>query len=160
MDRDFDRIVNSYADMLMRICMHYTKNASDAEDIVQATFLKLVEHNKNFTSYEHEKAWLIRVCTNLCKDSLKSSWNKKVYTGQQQEFTAPPYEISEQSPVLSCIRTLPPKQKTAVYLHYYEDMPVKEIATVMGANSNTVLSWLRRGRKSLEKLLKEENADV
>ena len=156
MDRDFNRIVNSYADMLLRICMHYTKNISDAEDVVQATFLKMVEHNKEFESQDHEKAWLIRVCINLCKDSLKSSWKKKVYSIEEKQFTAPYYEINEDSPILSCIHTLPPKQKTAVYLYYYEDMSVSRIAQAMGANQNTVLSWLRRGRKSLEKLLKED----
>ena len=74
MDRNFERIVNSYADMLLRICMHYTNNISDAEDAVQAAFLKLVEKNIIFDSPEYEKAWLIRVCINLCKDSMKSSW--------------------------------------------------------------------------------------
>ena len=156
MDRDFDRIVNSYADMLLRICMHYTKNISDAEDVVQTTFLKLVENNIIFESAEHEKAWLIRVCINLCKDRLKSSWNRKVYSVHDTEFKDQPYEIQDESPLLSYIRTLSPKQKTAVYLFYYEDMPVSRIATAMGANQNTVLSWLRRGRKALEKLLKEE----
>lgn len=42
MDKDFDRIVNSYADMLLRICMHYTNNVTDAEDAVQTAFLKLL----------------------------------------------------------------------------------------------------------------------
>lgn len=156
MDRDFNRIVNSYADMLLHICMHYTKNISDAEDIVQATFLKLVEYNKTFESYDHEKAWLIRVCINLCKDSLKSSWRKKVFSVEESQIPHPYYEIGRDSPILSCIHTLPPKQRTAIYLHYYEDMTAKEIATAMGTNQNTVLSWLRRGRKSLEKLLKED----
>ncbi len=156
MDRDFNRIVNSYADMLLRICMHYTKNTADAEDVVQSTFLKLVEHNKEFESQDHEKAWLIRVCINLCKDNLKSSWNKKVVSDQRQNLSQPPYEFSSPSPVLSYIKTLPPKQRCALYLFYYEDMPVKDIAVAMGTNQNTVLSWLRRGRKSLEKLLKED----
>lgn len=156
MDRDFNRIVNSYADMLLRICMHYTKNTTDAEDIVQVTFLKLIENDVNFSSVEHEKAWLIRVCINLCKDALKSSWNKKVGSIQDIEIKDEPYDINEESPMLSYIRTLPPKQKAAIYLFYYEDMPVNEIAVAMGANQNTVLSWLRRGRKTLEKILKEE----
>lgn len=160
MDRDYNRIVNSYADMLMRICMHYTKNSADAEDVVQATFLKLVEYNREFESHDHEKAWLIRVCINLCKDSLKSNWKKKVLVTNDQSLACPEYEIQDNSPVLSCVRTLPSKQKIAVYLHYYEEMPVKQIANVMGTNQNTVLSWLRRGRKTLEKLLREENADV
>ena len=156
MDRNFERIVNSYADMLLRICMHYTNNISDAEDAVQATFLKLVEKNIIFDSLDHEKAWLIRVCINLCKDSMKSSWKKKVFSVHETEFKDQPYEITDNSPLLSYIRTLPPKQRTAIYLYYYEDMPVNRIATAMGANKNTVLSWLRRGRNTLEKMLKEE----
>ena len=56
MDKDFDRIVNSYADMLLRICMHYTNNVTDAEDAVQTAFLKLVEKNITFESPAHEKA--------------------------------------------------------------------------------------------------------
>ena len=156
MDRDFNRIVTSYSDMLLRICMHYTQNISDAEDVVQATFLKLVEHNKGFESQDHEKAWLIRVCINLCKDTLKSGWKKKVFSMEEKQFSVLYYEINQDSPILSYIRILPPKQRTAVYLYYYEDMPVSQIAQAMGANQNTVLSWLRRGRKAIEKLLKEE----
>ncbi len=155
MDRDFNRIVNSYSSMLLRICMHYTKNTTDAEDIVQATFLKLIEKDVIFDSTEHEKAWLIRVCVNLCKDNLKSIWNKKVDSIKYMEIELESYEIDEKFSMLSYIRTLPPKQKAAIYLFYYEDMTIKEIAISMGTNNNTVLSWLRRGRKTLEKLLKE-----
>ena len=151
MNRDFDRIVNSYSDMLLRICMHYTKNLTDAEDMVQSTFLKLLENDTEFKSAEHEKAWLIRVCINLCKDTLKSSWHKKVGSIQDMEIQDKPYEIEDNSYILSHVRTLPSKQKAAIYLFYYEDMPVNEIASTMGANQNTVLSWLRRGRITLEK---------
>ncbi len=156
MNKDFERIVYSYGDNLYRIAMHYTSNTADAQDIVQQTFLKMLEKNMDFESTDHEKAWLIRVCINLCKDSLKSSWNRKVFSIQDRDFTSPSYEIRDSSPILSYIRTLPPNQKTAIYLHYYEDMPVNEIAGIMGAKQNTVLSWLRRGRKTLEKIIKEE----
>jgi len=156
MDKDFDRIVNSYADMLLRICMHYTNNVTDAEDAVQTAFLKLVEKNITFESPDHEKAWLIRVCINICKDSLKSGWKKKVSYVQDTPLKEQAFEIKDESPLLSCIRSLPPKQKTAIYLFYYEDMPVAQIAGAMGANQSTVLSWLRRGRKALEKMIKEE----
>ena len=86
----------------------------------------------------------------------KSSWKKKVFSVHDQEFKDQPYEIADESPLLSYIRTLPPKHRTAIYLFYYEDMPVNRIASAMGANQNTVLSWLRRGRKALEKMIKEE----
>ncbi|MBQ8603241.1 MAG: sigma-70 family RNA polymerase sigma factor [Oscillospiraceae bacterium] len=156
MEKYFERIVYTYSDSLYRICMHYVKNTADAQDIVQQTFVKLIEKNINFESREHEKAWLIRVCINLCKDHLKSSWHSRVFSIQDQEFTSPEYNIPDQYPLLNYIRTLPPNQRTAIYLFYYEDMPVNEICTVMGAKQNTVLSWLRRGRKALKKMIKEE----
>lgn len=156
MDRDFNRIVNSYSDMLLRICIHYTKNKTDAEDVVQNVFLKLLESNISFENYEHEKAWLIRVCINLCKDNLKSSWHKKVHSINDEEIKDGVFEIEEKSPILTYIRNLPSNQKIAIYLFYYEGIPVSEIASLMKSNQNTVLSWLRRGRKKLEKLLKED----
>ena len=156
MEKYFERIVYTYSDSLYRICMHYVKNTADAQDIVQQTFVKLIEKNINFESREYEKAWLIRVCINLCKDHLKSSWHSRVFSIQDQEFTSPEYNIPDQYPLLNYIRTLPPNQRTAIYLFYYEDMPVNEICTVMGAKQNTVLSWLRRGRKALKKMIKEE----
>ena len=156
MDKNFERIVYSYSDMLYRIALHYVRNTAEAQDMVQQCFLKMLENNTVFESTDHEKAWLIRVCINLCKDSLKSSWTKKVSSIQDRDFQSPQYEIDDRFPLLSYIRTLPPNQKAAIYLFYYEDMPVSQVARVMGAKQNTVLSWLRRGRKTLEKLIKEE----
>ena len=156
MDMDFERIVRTYGDSLYRIAVHYTANTRDAQDIVQQTFLKLVENRKNFESEEHEKAWLIRVCINLCKDNLKSSWHSKVSYIQERDFSAPIYEIDEKMPLLSYVKKLPRNQKAAIYLFYYEDMSVFQIAEVMNARQNTVLSWLNRGRKALKKILNEE----
>lgn len=156
MEKDFERIVCTYSDSLYRICMHYVKNTADAQDIVQQTFIKLIEKQPQFESRDHEKAWLIRVCINLCKDRLKSSWHSRVFSIQDKEFTAPLYEFPDQYPLLNYIRTLPPNQRAAIYLFYYEDMPVSEICRAMNAKQNTVLSWLRRGRKSLKKMIKEE----
>ncbi len=156
MEKEFERIVYAYSDSLFRIAMHYMKNTADAQDIVQQTFLKLVEKNINFDNAEHEKAWLIRVCINLCKDSLKSSWRKKVTPIERIFHPSDTYEISDSTPVLDHIRRLHVNHRTAIYLFYYEDLPVSEIARIMGAKQNTVLSWLRRGRQALEKMIKEE----
>lgn len=153
MDRDFARIVNSYGDMLFRLCMHYTRNIADAEDIVQQSFLKIIEKNVQFKNPVHEKAWLIRVCTNLCLDMLKrADSNTLPLTDQPAGAAAQPQD----SCITESLYSLPPKQRTAIYLFYYEDMSVKEIALAMDEKQNTVLSHLNRGRKALEKLLKEE----
>lgn len=153
MDRDFERIVNTYADMLFRICMHYSQTAADGEDIVQQTFLKIIEKNIVFENPEHEKAWLIRVCINLCKDNLKSKKRKSDSFSPLTKESSPCFDrlyITDQ------IRRLPSKHKAAIYLFYYENMSVNEIAETMQEKPNTVLSYLNRGRKKLAKLLKEE----
>ncbi|MEG1863541.1 MAG: sigma-70 family RNA polymerase sigma factor, partial [Oscillospiraceae bacterium] len=129
-----------------------------AEDILQTVYLKLLQSPIIFQSDEHEKAWLIRVCINLCKDMLKSSRIKKVSPLSDIDLTvgADDEAVDEPYPILSYVRNLSPKQKAAIYLHYYEDKSVAEIAKLMGTNQNTVLSWLRRGRENLKKSLKEE----
>ena len=152
----YEQIVRKNIDTVYRIAISYTKTPADADDIVQQTFIKLIEKQPQFESRDHEKAWLIRVCINLCKDRLKSSWHSRVFSIQDKEFTAPLYEFPDQYPLLNYIRTLPPNQRAAIYLFYYEDMPVNEICRAMNAKQNTVLSWLRRGRKALEKMIKEE----
>ena len=67
------RAIDQYADTVRRICMVHLKNYSDTEDIFQTVFLKYVLHTAPFDSPEHEKAWIIRVTINACKDSLKST---------------------------------------------------------------------------------------
>ena len=67
------RAIDRYADTVRRICMVHLKNYSDTEDIFQTVFLKYVLHTAPFDSPEHEKAWIIRVTINACKDFLKST---------------------------------------------------------------------------------------
>ena len=68
------RLVNTYADMILRISYQYLKQTYDAEDIFQTVFLKYITHNMTFDSVEHEKAWIIHTAINACKDHVKSSY--------------------------------------------------------------------------------------
>ncbi len=70
------RAVEQYADMVRRICYYYLKNDADTEDIFQNVFLKYMLHDKPFYNDEHEKAWLLRVAINACKDYLKSFFRR------------------------------------------------------------------------------------
>ena len=67
-----ERLVQTYADMILRLCYTYLNNTQDAEDICQETFLKLLTAPRTFASREHEKAWVLRTAANACKDLLKS----------------------------------------------------------------------------------------
>ena len=63
-------------DTLYRVSFMYLKNAHDSEDAVNNTFLKAIETGKRFESEKHEKAWLIRVASNICKNMLKPQAGK------------------------------------------------------------------------------------
>lgn len=69
------RLVNTYADMILRISYQYLKQTWDAEDICQSVFLKYMTNAPRFDTVEHEKAWIIRTTINTCKDQLKSSFS-------------------------------------------------------------------------------------
>lgn len=77
-DNNFSEKYSFYGNMLFRICMVYLGNKEDAEKAMQETFLKLMYKSPQFADDEHEKAWLIRISTNICKDMLRSVWHKRV----------------------------------------------------------------------------------
>ena len=84
-ERQITGIYNRHVDAVYRLCYSYMKNAADAEDMVQETFLRLIRSGKSFENDRHERAWLIVTASNLCKDQLKHWWRKTVALEEQEE---------------------------------------------------------------------------
>ena len=76
-EAEVNRALKLYADTVRRICFMYLKNDADVEDVFQEVFLKYLLHSSSFESDAHEKAWLIRVSINACRDVLKSFFEKR-----------------------------------------------------------------------------------
>ena len=151
-EEEAGRAIRLYADTVRRICMVHLKNYSDTDDIFQTVFLKYVLHSKPFESEEHEKAWIIRVTVNACKDLLKSVFRSQtvpldtlIETPQAQEL--------QHTELLGAVLSLPPKYKDVVYLYYYEGYSAEEISRILKKNVNTVYTLLTRARKILKKEL-------
>ena len=70
-DKEIIKIYDRQVDTVYRICYSFMKNAPEAEDMTQETFLRLISSGQKFDNERHEKAWLIVTASNLCKDSLK-----------------------------------------------------------------------------------------
>ncbi len=153
---DVNHAVEKYADMVRRVCLCHLKNHADTEDVFQTVFLKYMLHDQPFYDEEHEKAWMLRVTINSCKDLLKSFFRRNTVPldviKEMEAETSPDYRD-----VLEAVLSLPDKYKDAIYLHYYEGYSAAEIGTILGKKENTVYSLLSRGRKALkEKLGGEE----
>ena len=138
--------------MVRRLCLVHLKNPADTEDIFQNVFLKYVLSPVVFESPEHEKAWLIRVTLNACRDLVKSFFRSR--TVPLEELLDQPAPLSEERrEVLEAVLALPQKYRDAVYLHYYEGYTAAEIGKLLGKNTNTVYTLLTRAREQLRKTL-------
>lgn len=151
----FSELAAVHADTIFRITFHYSKNAADADDIVQNVLLKLYRTDKIFESDEHIRNWLIRVAVNESKKLLLSPWFQRTapieeYT-QQLDFTEP-----GQSELFQAVMALPKKYRIPIYLYYYEDYSVKEIAEICGRRESTIQTQLMRARKKLKENLQED----
>lgn len=150
-EEDINRAIGQYADMVKRICVLHLKNHADTEDIFQTVFLKYALHTSAFQSEEHEKAWLIRVTLNACRDLLRSFFRSR--TVPLEEIARQAAAADEESQdVLRAVLQLPEKYRRAIYLHYYEGYTAPQIGRLLGKNTNTVYTLLTRGRQ----LLKQE----
>lgn len=154
--KDIERVVETYSDTLLRIAMHHVKSYAQAQDIVQDVFLKYVNTASNFVDENHEKAWFMRVTINLCKDNQRHWWNKKrsEYAIENMEYIESASNRSEYSFVLlEEVKKLPFHYRNAIYLFYYEQLSTKQIAAICNVKEGTVSSWLHRGKKCLKKQL-------
>ena len=148
------RLVNLYADMILRISWQYLKQTCDAEDICQTVFLKYITANITFDSIEHEKAWIIRTTINACKDHLKSAFFRRTVALEDAAQLAAP--AVPDTWLLDAMKELPEKQRISLYLYYYEEYSAREIADILGTSIPAVNQHLTRGRRKLRTLITEE----
>lgn len=148
-EEEAGRAIEQYADMVRRICMIHLKNYEDAEDIFQTVFLKYVLCSEPFDSPEHEKAWIIRVTVNACRDLLKSFFRSR--TVALDQLIEKPQDMPEDhSDILEAVLELPARFRDVVYLHYYEGYSAPEIGRILKKNTNTVYTLLARARQLLK----------
>ena len=151
-EAEVNRALDLYADTVRRICFMYLKNDADVEDVFQEVFLKYLLHPSSFESDAHEKAWLIRVAINVCKDVLKSFFRRRVRSLEEIN-TEPFYMQEEEKELLEVVLQLPPKYRNVIYLFYYEGYTAVEIAGILKRSENTIYTGLDRARKELRKQL-------
>lgn len=151
-EAEVNHAVERYADMVQRICFYHLKNQADTEDVFQNVFLKYMTHDQPFRDSEHEKAWLLRVSINACKDLLKSFFHKNVVS-LEVLAEAEAESTEEYREVFEAVLSLPAKYKDVIYLSYYEGYTAAEIGKILGKAENTVYSLLSRGRGMLKEKL-------
>lgn len=150
---DARRAVEEYGNSLYRLCTVMLQNREDAKDAVQECFLRYMTKAPEFSDYEHEKAWLIRVATNICRDMLR--WRKHSSFLSLDEIR----NIStseDNAQILGLLVSLEEKYRVIIHLHYVEGYKTDEISVMLGISSAAVRKRLQRGRDMLRELYERE----
>ena len=147
---EFAELLQKYSAMVLRIAFSNVKNLQDAQDIAQDVFMSVLTKQPHFDSEEHEKAWLIHVTINRCKNHVKSFWNRRT-EGLSEDLS---YMPKEETGVMEAVLALPQNYRNVIYLHYYEGYSINEISEILHKKPATVGTWLARGRAALKNTLK------
>jgi RNA polymerase sigma factor, sigma-70 family len=149
---DAGRALDEWGTSILRLALSYLHSREDAEDILQDTLIQYLTAKPVLQSREHEKAWLLRVAANLCKNRIdynrvrQADELKEELLGEEREDLAFVWEAVAQ---------LPEAQRAAIHLFYHEGYQTAEIARILGRREATVRSDLKRGRERLKAILKE-----
>ena len=156
---EFEQLFDRYNTMLFRIAYARTQSRSDAEDIVQETWVRYFRNTPELESEEHRKAWLLRVCVNCANSFLTSAWRRH---SAPLDDTLPGGDSPEtdRTDILRAVGSLPDKYRTVIHLFYYEDLSVREIAEIVGSREAAVKTQLHRARQMLKEKLGGEYDDL
>lgn len=149
-----EMLIETYRNNLYAVAFNICKNAQDAEDVVQDTFIQYWTLKKEFESEQHIRAWLIRVAINKAKNKTNTFFRKHAVPLEDyiETLTFPSEESSE---LFEAVMKLPEKYRIVIHLFYYEDYAVNEIADILKITAANVKVRLSRGRMLLRTTLKE-----
>lgn len=148
-------LMEKYKDHLFAVAFNICKNAADADDVVQDTFLQYHITDKQFENEQHIRAWLIRVAINKAKNiNMSFWWLSKIPLEDYMETLT--FETPEAENLFEEVMKLPEKYRIVIHLFYYEDYSIREIAQIINATESNVKVRLTRGRRLLKQVLKEE----
>lgn len=154
--RNLEGMMEKYGDMLFRLSMVFLKNKQDAEDAVQETFFRYLKLTKipSFHDDQHEKAWFLKVATNICRDMRRFQFRHPTCDIEDyKEYLG----TEDQRNILEELMELPVKYKIPIYFYYIEGYSVKDIANFTHCSENAVKKQLQRGREVLK--IKYEKMD-
>lgn len=148
------RLFDQYAGDLFRFAISYLGSKHDAEDIVQDVFLKLL--NKTvFLKPGSEKAYLMKMTANDCKNLLKSPVHRTgVDLESASEELACFYELTDgDKEVYDNLMKMDETLRIPLYLHYYEDYSYKDVAKLLKLSESAVAMRIKRGKEQLKERL-------
>ncbi|MFB1082525.1 sigma-70 family RNA polymerase sigma factor [Jeotgalibacillus sp. JSM ZJ347] len=159
-----DEIMTRYGQEILQLVYSYVHNKEIAEDLTQDIFVKCYQSLHTYKGQAKLRTWLWRIAMNHCKDYVKSWYHKKVTVTEREPGAAVEKESGVEQTVIrneedhvlaEAVMNLPIQYREVIYLFYFEELPIKEIASCIEVKENTVKTRLRRAKELLKEELEE-----
>jgi RNA polymerase sigma-70 factor (ECF subfamily) len=162
---DLAAIVDAYSTLLFRIANSVLRSRTEAEDVVQDVFIRLLEHRRSLSAVRDMRVWLIRIAWNLALDrkrrkrpeQLDETFAQSLASATMPADTAME-EAQRYQSVLREIERLPRAERHVLLLSALEELGTTEIAAVLGRSESAVRALLSRARARLRERLEKEKA--
>ncbi|CEO21774.1 sigma-70 family RNA polymerase sigma factor [Paraclostridium sordellii] len=155
-DDDFEKLIDRYEGYLYKMAFLYVKNEQDAMDIYQETVLKAYLNITKLKDRKAFKTWITKILVNNVY--TKNNQAKKIQENHikldTKEFNY--MDIEEKIDLYDAIDILEEKYRTPIILQYFYDLTTKQISEITNFNENTIKTNIRRGKKKIYEILKEE----
>lgn len=166
-----DELIRKYSPAVYRVAYNYFGNKEDAEDALQNVMVTILSKAGEFENEEHIRNWIIRCTVNECHNIFRNPFRKRSCCFEdldRQGVTDNSKSYKRNGELTVCewdsedtrterlkeeLAKLPERYRMVLYLYYYEEYSVKEIAGFLRRGESTVQTWLFRARKKLKGLL-------
>ena len=153
-EQEFTAAAERHLDLVYRVALNCLRNPADAEDAAQTAMLRLWQSGQAFPDDDQLRYWLVRVTLNVCKDTARSPWRRRMVP--LEHCREPAFDTPEHQTLYAEVMALPAKYRLPLYLYYYEGYAVAEVGELLGLKPSTVQTRLARAREKLKAQLKEE----
>ncbi|MEQ9217285.1 MAG: RNA polymerase sigma factor [Cyclobacteriaceae bacterium] len=167
-----EQLYNQYCDKVYNTLISYTKNAEDADELLQDVFVTIYNTASGFQFNSSVSTWIYRIAVNKALDFLRKKNSQKrsgVFTSlyvkdsaevkyESTDFVHPGVTLENQENaklLFQAIEKLPDNQKTAYLLTQVEGLPQKEVAEIMDQSRKAVESLVQRAKANLKKELEK-----
>lgn len=164
-NRAFEALVRRYQRAVYAVALRVVGSHGEADDVAQQTFVKAYEALPKYRGDGSFKSWLLTICVNVSRNRHRSRKRIEALTDEAQipddRMPGPVEQLEghERSQALrKAISRLPEKQRLAVELRIYQDLPFSEVARVIGSNVNAVKVNFHHAVKALRVLVGQEEA--
>lgn len=161
-ERLLNKVMDEHGDYLKRLIYTYIKDIQRTEDIVQEVFIKFYKSLDRFEGRSSIKTYLYRIAVNECHNYLNSwhyrkiEFTEKIKSWTSQQSIETDYiQKEQQASVAELVNQLPVKYREVIWLYYYVELSIAEIAQVLNCSQNTVKTRLARGRKHAKMTMDE-----